>query len=254
MLSHPEANGFMNAANLEFQTEEKKCAWEEVPKPTNVKVLPLKWVFTYKLDDKGYLVKYKACICFRGDLQPHTGEDLYAALGAYRTFRIYMAIVAAFDLDCDQMDAINAFINAPIKGEVFVQWPPGFNKRNTVLKLQRALYGLRISPKLWFDEISSFLATIGFKYSPEDICILVHESLTIMIFIYVDDFLIAAPKNLRQHMDEIKSLIDTKYELRDLGEVKRFLNFDIYRNREKRTLHIFMASVREGDWGDFIWW
>ena len=45
MLSHPEANGFMNTANLEFQMLKKKCAWEEVPKPTNVKVLPLKWVF-----------------------------------------------------------------------------------------------------------------------------------------------------------------------------------------------------------------
>lgn len=78
----------------------------EVPRPANIKVLPLKWVFTYKSDDQGFLFKYKARICVQGDLQPHTEEDLYAATGAYRTFRTYMAIVAAFDLDCDQMDAV----------------------------------------------------------------------------------------------------------------------------------------------------
>lgn len=70
---------------------------------------------------------------------------------------------------------------------------------------------------------------MGIKYSPEDHCILVHESLTILIFTYVDDFLIAAPKNLKRRMDEAKYLIDAKYELRDLGELKRFLNLDIYR-------------------------
>ena len=59
-----------------------------------------------------------------------------------------MAIIGAFDLECDQMDAINAFIDAPIKEDVYVQWPPGYKKRNTVLKLRRALYGLRVSPKL----------------------------------------------------------------------------------------------------------
>lgn len=42
-----------------------------MPKPAKVKILILKWVFTYKLDDKGYLVNYKARIYVRGDLQPH---------------------------------------------------------------------------------------------------------------------------------------------------------------------------------------
>ena len=47
MLSHPESSGFINAATIEFQSQENKGTWEEVQKPTNVKVLPLKWVFTY---------------------------------------------------------------------------------------------------------------------------------------------------------------------------------------------------------------
>ena len=34
----------------------------------NNKVLPLIWVFKYKLNNKGYLKKYKARICVQGDL------------------------------------------------------------------------------------------------------------------------------------------------------------------------------------------
>ena len=40
----------------------------------------------------------------------------------------------------------------------------------------------------------------------------------------------------------MKSLINEKYELRDLGEVKRFLNLDILRERQNKLPHISMGS------------
>jgi hypothetical protein len=50
----------------------------------------------------------------RGDLQ-YTVEDTYAATLAAQTFRAVMAIVAAFDLETQQYDAINAFANVVLK-------------------------------------------------------------------------------------------------------------------------------------------
>jgi hypothetical protein len=47
----------------------------------------------------------------RGDLQ-YTVEDTYVATLIAQTFRTIMAIVAAFDLETRQYDAINAFANA----------------------------------------------------------------------------------------------------------------------------------------------
>ena len=64
-----------------------------------VKIIPLTWVFTYKLDSDGYLLRYKARICIRGDLQPVTEQDTYAATLAIKIFRFLMALTAAFDLD-----------------------------------------------------------------------------------------------------------------------------------------------------------
>lgn len=63
----------------------------------------------YRLDEKDFLIKYKARICARGYLQPRIGEEIYAATGKCKKFRMFMTVVAAFDLDCHQMDAVNIF-------------------------------------------------------------------------------------------------------------------------------------------------
>ncbi|KAI1005011.1 hypothetical protein K3495_g3206 [Podosphaera aphanis] len=68
MLKHPESSEFISAANFEIQSQEEKGTWTEVPRPANIKVLRLKWIFTYKSDDQDFLVKYKARFCVRGDL------------------------------------------------------------------------------------------------------------------------------------------------------------------------------------------
>jgi len=55
--------------------------------------IPLRWVFTYKFDEKNFLVKYKARLVVRGDLQQFSvHEETYAATLASRTFRALMAI------------------------------------------------------------------------------------------------------------------------------------------------------------------
>ena len=70
-------------------------------------------MFTYKLDKDGYLLKTKARICVRGDLQKElTIASTYAATLAARSFRTMMAIAAYFDLEIRQIDVVGAFLNA----------------------------------------------------------------------------------------------------------------------------------------------
>jgi len=68
----------------------KTIAWKDFNAQDN-KVLPLIWTFNYKTNNKGYLRKYKARICVRGDLQA-TVKDTYAATLATRVFRALIAI------------------------------------------------------------------------------------------------------------------------------------------------------------------
>ncbi|KAF6518346.1 hypothetical protein HZS61_002424 [Fusarium oxysporum f. sp. conglutinans] len=138
---HPERQGFKRASDAEIKSLKEKGTFELVDYPEGKQVLPLKWVFTYKLDDAGYLIRHKARICVRGDLQHHSGEDIYAATGAYRSFRILMALVCAFGLICHQVDFKNAFVNAEMDEEVYTTCPPGYGQSGKVWRLLKALYG-----------------------------------------------------------------------------------------------------------------
>lgn len=95
-------------------------------------------------------------------------QDLYAAVAHMASLRLFLTIVAVKDLDIIQFDAITAFLNLLIDGDVFVEQPHGmsYDERiklgNFVCKLKRALYGLKVSPRLWFDNVSGYLKKLGF--------------------------------------------------------------------------------------------
>lgn len=242
MLRHPEATGFIQAAQVEIDQLRLKGTWEEVPRPSNKQILPLRWVFSYKSDELGYLSKYKARICVRGDLQFQTDNDYYAATGAYRSFRILMGLVCAFDLNCDQVDVKNAFTNALMDEEVYCYSPQGFETPGKVIRLLKALYGLRRSPKLWYDDITAFLCALGFKPCPEDPCVLTRDTDSLIIFLFVDDMLLMGRPQHQSSINEIKTKLNEKYGITDLGEAKTFLNIRITRDRGQRKLWLTQDS------------
>jgi hypothetical protein len=69
------------------------------------------------------------------------------------------------------MDVKSVFLNGPIKEEVYVEQPPGFEDSeypNHVYKLSKALYGLKQAPRAWYKCLQYFLITNGFKVGKAD--------------------------------------------------------------------------------------
>jgi Reverse transcriptase (RNA-dependent DNA polymerase) len=148
MIKHRFSRDFRQAADREIQELEKKETFQWISRDsTTATPLPLTWVFKYKLDTDGYLTKFKARLCVRGDLQS-TEQDTYAATLAVRTFRALMAISAAFDLEIRQFDAINAFVNSKLNEDIYCYSPEGYQRAGSCWHLLRALYGLKQSPQL----------------------------------------------------------------------------------------------------------
>ena len=64
------------------------------------------------------------------------------------------------------MDVKSAFLNGPIKEEVYVEQPLYFEDgeyTNHVYKLSKALYGHKQAPRAWYECLRDFLITNGFK-------------------------------------------------------------------------------------------
>ena len=69
------------------------------------------------------------------------------------------------------MDVKSAFLNGPIKEDVYVEQPPGFEDSeypNHVYKLSKTLYGLKQAPRAWYECLRDFLITNGFKIGKAD--------------------------------------------------------------------------------------
>ena len=145
MMTHPLSAQFRAAAHKEIRALIAKHTWDRVIRPlqTASNILPTKWVFSYKLDADGYIAKFKARLCVRGDLQLGVNkQDVAAITGAYRTFRLLMSLTAAFDLKVIQLDAVNTFVNANLDEDVYILCPDGYKKAGIYLKLRKTLYGL----------------------------------------------------------------------------------------------------------------
>ncbi|GKF06659.1 ribonuclease H-like domain-containing protein [Tanacetum coccineum] len=67
------------------------------------------------------------------------------------------------------MDVKTAFFNGPLKEEVYVAHPDGFvdiDHPEKVYRLRKTLYGLKQTPRTWYDELSNFLISKGFNKDP----------------------------------------------------------------------------------------
>lgn len=228
---------------LELRNLEARECWRVVPSiPAEQETapLPLKWVFTYKTDADGFLTRCRSRIVVRGDMQEEcTILSTYAATLAARSFRIACAIAAHFDLEMKQFDVVNAFVNAVRSSSgppVICKLPPGFEKPGYVVEVDRALYGLRDSPALWYNDWTGTLKSMGLLQLKEEVCIFVHPSHKVLVMFYVDDVQVLYYKDDEYLATKIIDSIKGAYELRDIGDVNWFLGVRVIRDRAARRI------------------
>lgn len=240
---HPFGAAFEEAEKDHLQSHAQMRSWTEVSRSSlkDHKILDCRWVYVYKFDKHGRLLKCKARLVVRGDQQAQgLTESTYAATLAGRSFRALMAIAARFDLEVIQFDAVNAFVNAQLDEEVFMRLPPGYRKPGEVLRLNKALYGLRRSPLLWQKELTSALTAIGFQPVPHEPCCLTQDG--ILIFFYVDDIVLAYRKAQEPEARDLINQLKKRYNLTGGGELQWFLGIEIHRDRENRRIWLSQSS------------
>jgi hypothetical protein len=244
MQKHPHKREFMQACEKEWGTLTNMKILEIIERSqATMKPLPLTWVFTYKFDKHGFLQKFKSRICVRGDLQPFSEKETYAATLAGKSFRMLMALAARWDLQIRQLDAVNAFPNSELDEEVYVELPDGYKLPGKVGRLLRALYGLRRSPLLWQKLLSGALQELGLQAGQEEPCIFLNDHL--IVFFFVDDICYMFRDSDQAIADKFRDNLTSRFKMRDLEDLKWFLGIRVVRDRSKRRLWLCQDSYIE---------
>jgi hypothetical protein len=248
-MSRPDADMWKQAMEVELAAHHALGSYEEKQRPHGVRVLPTMWVFSTKRDVQGRVVRYKARLVIQGNRQlPGVDfDEVFAPVSRYATLRVFLAMVARYDMELHQMDIKTAFLNAELDREVYAHPAQGSGvPRDKVLLLKRAVYGLRQAPRAWYERLKEHLVSFGFEPSGADpsLYVLNKDGMRCYLLVYVDDLLCASIS--LASVQAVKGHITSEFEAHDMGEASTFLGYEISRNRAERELIIRQTGlVRE---------
>jgi hypothetical protein len=151
--------------------------------------------------------------------------EIYAPIARLESIRILLAYATYHGFKLYQMDVKSAFLNGPIKEEIYVEQPPGFEDSeypNHVYRLSKALYGLKQAPRAWYECLRDFLIANGFKVGKADPTLFT-KTLANDLFvcqIYVDDIIFGSTNE--STCEEFSRIMTQKFEMSMMGEFKVF--------------------------------
>ena len=118
---------------------------------------------------------------------------------------------------------------------MYIELLPGyttFTETKVVCKLQRALYGLKQSPQVWFGRFSLAMKKYGFKQSNSDHTLFIKHKVgkVTVLIVYVDDMIITG--NDEEEITRLQKELATEFEMKNLGGLKYFLGIEVSRSKQ----------------------
>ncbi|GJU20883.1 retrovirus-related pol polyprotein from transposon TNT 1-94 [Tanacetum coccineum] len=228
-------SAWIEAMQEELHQFDRLQVWELVDKPFGKNVIKLKWLWKNKKDEDQTVIRNKARLVAKGYAQEEgiDFEESFAPVARLEAVRIFVAYAAHKSFPIYQMDVKTAFLNGPLKEEVYVAQPDGFvdpDHPDKVYRLRKALYGLKQAPRAWYDELSKFLISKGFTkgiIDPTLFTIKYGEDI-LLVQIYVDDIIFGStnPKFSKR----FEKLMHGRFEMSLMGEMKFFLGLQIHQS------------------------
>jgi hypothetical protein len=126
------------------------------------------------------------------------------------------------------------------KSGVYVDMPRGFSKPGKVLKLRKALYGLKNSPRCFFLHLKDVLKEAGLKQQVDvDPCLFMSDK--VICIIYVDDTLLFA--KTMEDISDVLAIISKKIKLEEEDDVAGFLGVHIARDDKKGEILLTQTGL-----------
>lgn len=133
------------------------------------------------------------------------------------------------------MDVVTAYLYGSLDSDIYMKIPEGFKmpealsakpKEMYSIKLQRSLYGLKQSGRMWYNRLSDYLISKGYVNNSICPCVFIKKTTSgyVIIAVYVDDLNIIGTN---REIHEVLVLLKEEFEMKDLGKTKYCLGLQI---------------------------
>ncbi|CAI7797463.1 unnamed protein product [Closterium sp. NIES-53] len=202
-LESSDAEEWKKAMENELKSIEENGTWELVELPEGRNAITSKWLFKIKSDANGNIERYKSRIVANGYQQKEKVDHK----------------------------------------ELFAPVPEGFDDGSgRVLKLKKALYGLKRAPRQWNLNLRRVLEEIGFTLSTADHSLFMGEQRSFMV-VYAEDILIFLPSS--DLVKEVMLKLQDKFKCKALGDMSFYLGLHIERDVERRCMRVHQRMYLE---------
>ena len=157
-------------------------------------------------------------------------DEIYAPVARFGSITILIAIAAQFNWCLHHLDVKSAFFNGTIKEDIYVIQLEGYEKKGKesfVLKLTKALYGLKHAPRVSNSKLNKTMSDLGFSRSKLDTA-LYHkgsEKTKLLVGMHVDDLIIACSSE--EQINKFKEEMMGTFEMTDLGLLNSYIGIEI---------------------------
>ena len=203
-------------------------------------ILPTRYVFSEKKNASGEHVTDKARLVIGGHKaqQGVHFDDKYNPVVAITSLYLMIATAQQRSWALFQADVKNAYVNAELPDgyRIFTNEIQGYNEicghlldrpvdfiGGDLIEIKKSLYGLPSSGRNWYVKLTSVLVKYGIIQSLADPCLFHSDS--IILAIYVDDILVAAPN--RRTFDQFLTFFREHFDTKDMGLAHNFLGMVI---------------------------
>jgi hypothetical protein len=134
-----------------------------------------------------------------------------------------------------QMDVKSTFLNGPIKKDVYVKQPPDFKSEeyhNHVYRLHKTLYGLKQTPRVWYECLRVFLIENDFRIANADSTLFTRKMRKYLLIskTYVDDIIFGSTS--KSFYKEFRKIMTDGFEMSMMGVLTFFIGFQIKQAKE----------------------
>ena len=108
-------------------------------------------------------------------------DEVFAPVARLETIRLLISLATQNQCKIFQMDIKSAFLNGYLEEELYVEQTIGYvvkEQKDKVLKLKKALYGLKRALRAWNTRIEKYFLVNGFAKYPYEhaLCCKVHKN------------------------------------------------------------------------------